>query len=102
MSDPPQAPEHIRTRQRPVCWLCGAAGKLRFADLRDHLFGAPGRWSLRQCTNTVCRMVWLDPIVIEEDIGHLYRTYYTHATAVRQPGLRERIHDAVRTGYLQS
>src|SRR5262249_51869223 len=102
VSDTPESPTPIRTRRRSACWLCGTGGELLFEDLYDHLFGVQGRWSLRQCTNTVCRMVWLDPVAIEEDIGHLYRRYYTHATTAGRHGPRERIHDAVRSGYLQS
>jgi 2-polyprenyl-3-methyl-5-hydroxy-6-metoxy-1,4-benzoquinol methylase len=47
-------------------------------------------------------MVWLDPIPVEEDIHHVYRTYYTHSSdAATTTSLRGRIREAVRSGYLR-
>jgi len=91
----------IRTRQNAVCWLCGAGGTLLFADLRDHLFGAPGTWGLRRCVNAACGMVWLDPVPLEDDLHQIYRTYYTHTAADPTARPQRRIRGAVRSGYLQ-
>jgi len=58
--------------------LCGTQGEILYTELVDRLFGAPGEWTLRQCSNETCGFVWLDPIPLEEDIGLAYRSYYTH------------------------
>lgn len=101
MQPVPDTPPLIRTRGRSTCWLCGCAGELLFSDLPDYLFGASGTWSLKRCRNAACRMVWLDPMPIEEDIDKAYRTYYTHTTRAVPTGLTGRIRQAVRSGYLQ-
>ena len=49
-----------------------------YGGLRDRLFSAPGTWSLRECPEPTCGLLWLDPEPSEEDIGLLYRNYYTH------------------------
>jgi len=68
----------IACEPAPVCALCGSAGDLIHADLADQLFGAPGRWSIRQCGNAGCAIGWVDPKPKVQDIGKLYETYYTH------------------------
>ena len=49
---------------------------LCYQDLRDRLFSAPGTWSLMRCPE--CGLIWLNPQPIFEDIGKLYKTYFTH------------------------
>jgi 2-polyprenyl-3-methyl-5-hydroxy-6-metoxy-1,4-benzoquinol methylase len=61
-----------------TCYLCGSAGAVRHDRLTDQIFDVPGEWSLRQCSAPDCRLVWLDPCPVVEDIPKLYRTYYTH------------------------
>ena len=68
----------IRTYSCPKCYLCGNEGKLLYESLKDRLFGAPGEWNLKKCTNPECGLVWLDPMPLEEDIGKAYQNYYTH------------------------
>jgi len=68
----------IRTRQIPNCFLCGTAGEILYANLRDRSFGAPGEWNLRRCPRSNCGLIWLDPQPVEEDIGKAYASYYTH------------------------
>jgi len=68
----------IRTYSCPKCYLCGHEGKLLYESLKDRLFGAPGEWNLKKCTNSECGLVWLDPMPVEEDIGKAYQNYYTH------------------------
>lgn len=58
------------------CMLCQSEGSLLYSGLRDRLFGAPGSWSLMECKK--CRLVWLNPRPIPEDIGKLYSQYFTH------------------------
>ncbi len=74
----------IRTRPVPQCPLCQHAGELRNADLNDRLFDAPGKWNLRECSNQDCRLLWLDPAPVTEDIPLAYRKYYTHTGNTNQ------------------
>jgi methionine biosynthesis protein MetW len=68
----------IRTKNRPTCFLCGATGELLYADLTDRLFNAPGIWQIKRCPQADCGLLWLDPAPADEDIGEVYREYYTH------------------------
>lgn len=68
----------IRSRSCPSCYVCGAAGTPLYEGLKDRLFEAPGTWNLKQCPDSGCGLVWLDPMPIEEDIGKAYTKYYTH------------------------
>ncbi|MDN5936149.1 MAG: hypothetical protein L0H75_08230, partial [Nitrosospira sp.] len=68
----------ISTEARPACYLCGGHPKVIYRDLEDRLFGASGSWTLKQCPNSHCGLIWLDPMPTEKDIGKAYRDYYTH------------------------
>lgn len=68
----------IRTEPQPLCQLCGSEGTLRYQALTDRLFGAPGTWNVKACSNLACGTLWLDPRPILADIGKAYRNYYTH------------------------
>lgn len=70
--------QEIRTCPCPDCYVCGSEGLILYNGLEDRLFGVPGRWNLRKCSNPGCGLVWLDPMPVEEDIGKAYETYYTH------------------------
>jgi len=70
----------IRVTPAPSCYLCGERGTLAYAHLHDHLFSAPGVWSLRRCP--ACALVWLDPQPHRESHAALYAQYYTHAPEV--------------------
>ncbi len=77
-----QAGGEIRSFRRPDCYLCGSTGLDLYRDLRDRLFGVSGQWNLKRCPNAQCRLVWLDPMPAEEDIGKAYKRYYTHTGVV--------------------
>lgn len=62
----------IGVEPEPACYLCGMAGETLYADLDDHLFGVPGKWTFRKCTDTDCGLIWLDPIPTSDDIGKTY------------------------------
>lgn len=62
----------------PTCKICGSYGTLIYKGLQDRLFSAPGIWNLRQCKNTKCGLIWLDPMPLESDIYKAYETYCTH------------------------
>ena len=71
----------IKVAPRPVCLLCGSPGRPAHTGLRDRLFGAPGEWNLHRCENSGCRLYWLNPMPLAEDISIAYVGYYTHAGA---------------------
>ena len=69
----------VRTQSRPACCACGAPPvRVRYADLTDRLFSVGGKWSLVECSDPACGMLWLDPAPVVEDLPKLYRQYYTH------------------------
>src|SRR2546425_12709749 len=48
----------VHVMEAAVCPLCGASGRVRYGELRDRAWGAPGTWSFRgRCA---CRHLWLD------------------------------------------
>jgi 2-polyprenyl-3-methyl-5-hydroxy-6-metoxy-1,4-benzoquinol methylase len=61
-----------------TCYLCGAEGSILYGRLHDQLFGAPGEWNERQCSDSGCGLIWLDPMPTEASIHKVYTTYYTH------------------------
>jgi SAM-dependent methyltransferase len=92
----------IAAAPNPSCFLCGhQSGKL-YAGLVDWLFGVPGAWDIRKCSN--CEVAWLDPQPLPTEIPKLYAKYYTHdkvAIEVKFAALRDEILRAVlaRMGY---
>jgi SAM-dependent methyltransferase len=56
--------------------------------LNDRLFGVPGVSNFRQCDNPDCRLLWLDPRTIDEDLPELYRNYQTHRPVEPPPPRR--------------
>jgi SAM-dependent methyltransferase len=73
---PPADNEGILSRPAPVCALCGVAGVLRHAGMRDRLFGVGGIWNFRHCD--ACDLSWIDPRPTAEGLARLYESYYTH------------------------
>lgn len=71
----------IRSKSTPLCHVCRTPGIELYSRLKDKLFGAPGTWTLKQCPEHTCGLVWLDPMPIQEDIGIAYAEYYTHSNA---------------------
>lgn len=71
--------ESIRTTEKNNCYLCGSEGASLYDNIKDRLFGVPGVWNLKQCSNTQCSLIWLAPMPIKEDLPKLYETYYTHS-----------------------
>ncbi|MCE9582622.1 MAG: class I SAM-dependent methyltransferase [Planctomycetes bacterium] len=89
--------EGVRCEPAPGCPLCGVEGNQALAEARDRVYEAPGKWLVRECAG--CRVAWLDPRPVPEEIGKLYAGYHTHAAApVRAASsFRERI----RRGFLR-
>lgn len=71
----------IEVERQPNCVACGAAGTVKYSDLTDRLFGAPGHWTLQQCERPECGALWLDPRPTPREIWKAYRCYYTHGGA---------------------
>lgn len=76
----------VLTQPCTNCYLCGETGKLIYKDLKDYLFGVPGYWNIRKCSNAECGLLWDDPMPVAEDIGKLYETYYTHSANTHDLG----------------
>ncbi|SFE72989.1 bifunctional 2-polyprenyl-6-hydroxyphenol methylase/3-demethylubiquinol 3-O-methyltransferase UbiG [Nitrosomonas sp. Nm166] len=74
-------PDQIGVEAKSVCYLCGKHGILFYRNLVDCLFGAPGKWTFRKCSDPECGLIWLDPRPTLAEIGKAYRTYYTHGQA---------------------
>src|SRR5207248_6733900 len=93
----------IRSRPRRACCLCGSAGVSLYEGVIDKIFGAPGEWNFKRCSNPVCGLMWLDPAPLEEDIGKAYTSYYTHedGPAPNSNFLRS-VYCGVRKSYLHS
>ena len=93
--------EGIRVSECPCCFVCGEKGALLYDALSDLLFGVEGRWIIRRCLR--CRLAWLDPRPVPQDISRLYIRYYTHGEKAdtRLARLRQATHYHVlaRMGY---
>lgn len=94
----------IRSASNPYCALCGSDGGFIHRQLKDQLFGADGSWNLKKCSNPLCRLVWLDPMPLPEDIGKAYQTYYTHSASAPQEteraGTIKRVFRFLKQAYL--
>ena len=91
------ASNDLRTRNQEVCLLCQHPGRVIHAALQDQLYGVAGNWSLRQCENSDCHLVWLDPVLVEEDIGQAYASYFTHDSGFNS--VRYRLRQQIKRGY---
>ncbi|MGI0149737.1 MAG: hypothetical protein ACREDF_09445, partial [Thermoplasmata archaeon] len=75
--------EGILVQDSPLCPLCGRAGAVAYADLRDRYWAAAGTWSFRRCTD--CAHLWLDPQPVAQEIGKLYESYFSHGATPPLP-----------------
>jgi 2-polyprenyl-3-methyl-5-hydroxy-6-metoxy-1,4-benzoquinol methylase len=71
-----EASTDIEVIPRPSCLLCGEQGTELYVDRVDWLFDVPGNWSICYCN--ACRVAWLDPQPVPQDVWKLYSRYYTH------------------------
>jgi len=92
--------EGIRAEDTRSCLLCGNEGILLYHGLRDRLFCAPGSWSLLQCP--ACKLAWLNPRPIPEDIGKLYFQYFTHDLPRDPKGAFAYLRKSIKASILQS
>ena len=88
----------------PACPLCGGIDRVTLLrDLRDGLYGAPGRWELHRCVTCTC--AYLDPRPTQATLPLAYASYLylTHQPPLEQtvPVARiARFRRTVRNGYL--
>jgi 2-polyprenyl-3-methyl-5-hydroxy-6-metoxy-1,4-benzoquinol methylase len=68
----------ITITSAPTCYLCESSGKQLYQNIEDLVFGSPGLWSFRQCSNSSCGLIWMDPVPVVGDTAKLYESYYTH------------------------
>lgn len=100
-----------RTLPRLSCPICSVSGSVLHHAVTDRAHGIPGEWSIRTCAT--CRIGWLDPQPIDDDIALCYPAiYYTHQKAGPQdastaradqpvfgvPGWKGRLRDAILAG----
>lgn len=58
---------------------------------------------MKRCPNSDCRMLWLDPMPIEEDIGKAYESYFTHQDLTEsRASLAMRLYDRAKLVYASS
>ena len=88
----------FRMHSETKCLLCKSSGNLLYKDLSDELFSSPKKWSFAQCTNENCRLIWLTPRPIEEDLGMAYINYYTHHNQEKL-SLIKKIFQAAQNAY---
>lgn len=82
------------------CYICGSKGKLLYHALKDRIFDAPGEWNLKKCLNPECGLIWLDPILPDEDIINAYKNYYTHQNTENPNTLFYRLYHLIKLAYL--
>jgi 2-polyprenyl-3-methyl-5-hydroxy-6-metoxy-1,4-benzoquinol methylase len=96
--------QEIRSRACPECYLCGSPGIPLYQGLPDRLFGAPGQWNFKQCPNSRCGLVWLDPMPLKEDIAKAYTVYFTHNDSSPRNSARltllRQVYGFAKDGYL--
>lgn len=93
--------DEIHSKPCPNCYICGTQGEILYQGVKDRLFGTPGEWNFKKCPDPGCGLVWLDPMPVEEEIGLVYRNYYTHQDTERfSKTWPRRTYDLVKEGYL--
>lgn len=97
--------DEIRTKKCSFCSICGSEGNSLYYGLKDVIFEAPGMWGFRICTNDLCRLIWLDPMPLEDEIGKAYSTYYTHIgyrKTVEKNNVSQlrKLYNTMKVGYL--
>lgn len=79
----------VTCRPQLNCILCGQPGAMKHTALRDLIFKVQGEWGFRHCTNSVCALMWLDPMPLPAETHKFYDTYYTHESEeMREPASR--------------
>jgi len=69
----------MTTRPQNGCPICSRPGEDFLNNLKDKLFGVPGRWALQRCSSNGCRSIWINPVIVESELHKAYANYYTHS-----------------------
>lgn len=85
-----------RVDRCPIC--SGQQRSQLHEDLKDHLFGTPGTWTLYRCST--CNSAYLDPRPTLNSIGRAYSQYYTHVSNDIPTGIIKTLSRRARNGYL--
>lgn len=72
-----------------------------YRALHDRLFGSTGEWSIAQCMNPACGLMWIDPQPSTAQLAAAYQTYYTHKVPQNTSFMRK-FYLQLRFGYLAS
>lgn len=70
--------DRILTKPVPRCIRCGTDGDIYQQDVHDPDGMIPDAWSYRRCSNPDCRLVWLDPAPLPDELWKAYAQYHTH------------------------
>ncbi|MDD3182164.1 MAG: class I SAM-dependent methyltransferase [Alphaproteobacteria bacterium] len=89
----------IGTHPCPMCSICGSSGRPLYVGLRDILLGAQGEWTIKQCSNKKCGLLWLDPMPLPDEIYKAYTSYPTHHDATKKQGLIAHLFEKAQRGY---
>jgi 2-polyprenyl-3-methyl-5-hydroxy-6-metoxy-1,4-benzoquinol methylase len=84
------------------CFLCGSEGEILYKNLKDGVFMTDGEWQLYKCLNPKCRLVWLNPRPVQEDINFAYNNYYTHTDSKPGVGILRNFYRKIQKSYLSS
>jgi 2-polyprenyl-3-methyl-5-hydroxy-6-metoxy-1,4-benzoquinol methylase len=90
----------ILARPQLACTLCGGEGSVLHSGLRDRQSYVRGVWTIRQCVDPRCGLMWLDPMPLEEELHKAYESYYTHVERESRDGAMARMLEAMKRGYL--
>lgn len=86
------------------CPVCGSKlREIQYSNLLDHLYGAPGSWTLFRCI--ACEVRYLDPRPNFQTIGLAYSNYYTHENGSperQRNNILANIKLSLKNGYLNS
>lgn len=85
----------IQTISSLNCIICGGEGITLYSELCDGITFVHGLWNLKQCPNPDCKLIWLDPTPVKEDILKLYCQYITHKKNPDKKTLLGYFHDRV-------
>ena len=93
----------MRSIQANHCPLCGYVGWPLYKSQKDKLFGVLGVWNIFECTKLECKLLWLNPMPIVDDIFQAYTNYYTHAVQNKTHLIEKiKVKKYIRSCYLSS
>ncbi len=89
----------IKVKKIKSCLLCKEKGTVLYKEIPDRFFNIPGLWNIFQCPS--CKLVWLSPRPVSEDIQRVYKEYYTHSDIIfEKPTLRNTLRKKIKTSLV--